>query len=51
LIQIDAMCEAFNCLPGPGGLLDQDPYLIEGLFIVRAAKAEKNQPKGNKKKK
>lgn len=28
-IELGQMCETFQCLPGAGGLLDQDPYLLK----------------------
>lgn len=33
-------CEVFGCLPNDGGLLDQDPYLIEGMKRVMAGRAK-----------
>lgn len=41
LIELAYTCEAFNTLPGPGGLLDQDWYLVEGLRMVKLAQAER----------
>lgn len=27
------ICKEFKCLPGPGGLLDQDPQLVEAFVL------------------
>jgi hypothetical protein len=38
----------FNALPGAGGILDQNPYLMHGMAIViqaRQARYEKDHPK------
>lgn len=43
LANITGMCEAFNCLPKPGGLFDQDVVLIEGMRIVKQAKSERER--------
>jgi hypothetical protein len=40
-MELTAMCETFNCLPGAGGLLDQDPLFIFMIREVRVAQAEK----------
>jgi hypothetical protein len=37
------MCQAFNCLPKPGGVLDQDWLLIEGMQYVLKAQADKQE--------
>jgi hypothetical protein len=37
-VELASMCRAFSCLPGSGGLLDQDWYLLEltkcGLIVL-----------------
>lgn len=37
------MCEMFNALPGPGGLLDQSAELIAKMQLVILAKQEKHE--------
>jgi len=37
---ITAMCKVFSSLPGPGGVLDQDPYLMEAMMLVQEAHNE-----------
>jgi hypothetical protein len=40
-MRITNMCKALNCLPGPGGLLEQDSYvmwLVESTLIVQNEK-------------
>jgi hypothetical protein len=34
-------CDSFQALPSPGGILDQDPYLLNGVLLVREARDEK----------
>ncbi len=43
LINITNTCQAFNCLPSPGGLLDQDSYLVHGMQLVLEAQAERQK--------
>jgi hypothetical protein len=42
-IELTSMCEIFHCLPGPGGLLDQDPKLLYMMREVIFAKGEKSK--------
>lgn len=35
------LCTTFRCLPGPGGLLEQDSYMIWLLTLYLEAKAER----------
>lgn len=37
------MCQHFSCLPQAGGVLDQDPLIMELLMIVARARAEKEK--------
>lgn len=37
------MCSEFHSLPGPGGLLDQDSYIMYGLQAISIAVAEKEK--------
>lgn len=51
MIRITSMCRAFNCLPGPGGLLQQDSYLMDGMgFVVEAVneREELEQKRGSR---
>jgi len=44
------MCHDYGALPGPGGILDQDSYIIYGLQAISQAYAElekKNSGRGN----
>lgn len=41
LINLANMCQSLYCLPGPGGLLDQDSYVINCIMLVFAAQGEK----------
>jgi uncharacterized membrane protein len=41
-IQITTLCQALNCLPGPGGLLQQDSYIMYGVEAVLIAQAKKH---------
>jgi uncharacterized membrane protein len=41
LIELYYMCETFHALPGAGGILDQDSYLMYGLLLVASAVQEK----------
>jgi hypothetical protein len=46
---ITALCKQLHCLPGPGGLFQQDPYLIDGISLVLDAlneRQEKEQQRG-----
>jgi len=51
LIQITSLCKQLNCLPGPGGLLQQDPYLIEGMNFVMLAMHEREELEAKRRKK
>jgi hypothetical protein len=47
-IRITNMCRALNCLPGPGGLLDQDSYimwLVESTLVVQNEKEQQELAK------
>ena len=37
------MCQAFQCLPDAGGLLDQDSTLMQKIAIVYSAQQEKEK--------
>ena len=37
------MCSEFHCLPGPGGLFDQDSYVVYGLQAISMAVAEREK--------
>lgn len=37
------MCQRFNCLPGPGGVLEQDGYILMGVGIAIDALNEKEK--------
>lgn len=39
-IELYDMCQAFNCLPRAGGMLDQDPSLMQALRMVGVARFE-----------
>lgn len=41
LINLANLCATMYCLPGPGGLLDQDSYLINGIMLVLQVQGEK----------
>ena len=41
LIIITNLCQTLHCLPGPGGLFNQHPYLVEGMKLVLMAQNEK----------
>lgn len=43
LINIDNFCQRYSCLPRPGGLLNQDGRLMEGLSHVANAWGEKQE--------
>lgn len=47
-IELATMCEIFHCLPGPGGLLDQDPLLLDMMRTVMQAKGEKAEAEGKR---
>ena len=40
-IRIAQMCRRFNCLPGPGGLFEQDGYVMMGVGLAIDAIAER----------
>ena len=42
-VAIAEMCQVFQCLPDPGGLLDQNPGLMNRLAIVYKAQADKDK--------
>lgn len=48
LIEITSMCELFQTLPSPGGLLDQDAELVSGMQFVLLAKQERNEQEAEK---
>ena len=35
------MCDTFGALPNAGGVLDQDSYLLQGMYFVKLAKDER----------
>lgn len=37
------MCQTLHCLPGPGGLFDQDAMLMQILQFVLYAQGEKQE--------
>jgi len=43
LVKLTSLCRILNCLPGPGGLLQQDPYLVDGMAFVIEAMNEKEE--------
>jgi hypothetical protein len=43
LIGIANMCQHLHCLPGPGGLLDQDSFLVYGMDLVVDAQNAKQE--------
>jgi hypothetical protein len=49
-IEMTQLCQALNCLPGPGGLLQQDSYYVWMMQIVLHAEAEKAQREQERKK-
>ena len=42
-VGIANMCRRFNCLPGPGGLFEQDGYIMMGVGLALDAIAEREQ--------
>jgi hypothetical protein len=48
-VRIAVMCQRFNCLPGPGGVLEQDAYIMMGVGIALDALAEKQKLEQDKK--
>ena len=40
-INMATFCEAYHCLPRPGGYLDQDPVELNVLMAVQGAYAER----------
>jgi len=40
-IELGSMCRALQCLPGPGGLMDQDAYLLKLVEYYMMAASEK----------
>ena len=49
-MEITALCRTFHCLPSSGGLLQQDPYLVEGMSYVVEAMNEREQKEAAKNK-
>jgi hypothetical protein len=45
---VTTMCKTLGVLPSAGGILDQDPYWVEGMSIVLEAFAEKEQKEAKK---
>lgn len=43
LAEITVLCETLHCLPRPGGLFDQDAYLVLGMQAVLVARNEKQE--------
>lgn len=43
LISIANVCQHLHCLPSPGGLLDQDSFLVYGMDLVVDAQEAKNE--------
>lgn len=37
------MCEALKCLPSPGGLYDQDSFIVFGMNLVVDAQGKKRE--------
>lgn len=37
------MCQHLHCLPGPGGLLDQDSFFVEVMDMVVDAQGVKQE--------
>ena len=48
LLSITNLCQTLHCLPGPGGLFDQHPYLIEGMKLILMAQNEKAEMESNR---
>lgn len=42
-IELAVLCETFHCLPAAGGLLDQDPLLMNMIKEVLIAQREKSE--------
>jgi len=45
-MEIAQMCEKLHCLPGPGGLLEQDAYyvyMLQSVYNARAQREEKDR--------
>lgn len=38
---ITNLCQAFGCLPSPGGLFDQDSYIVYLMQCVSIAQSER----------
>ena len=48
-IEMANFCEAYHCLPRPGGYYDQDPVDVQVMLAVQEAYAERrNKDRGNK---
>ena len=41
--EVLGLCEALHCLPKPGGLFDQDAYMVMGLQAMLVARFEENK--------
>ena len=42
-MEVTFLCKELHCLPGPGGLLDQDPYMVKLLKAGLSALHEKEE--------
>lgn len=47
-MKITFLCKSLRCLPGPGGLMQQDPYLIDGVTMVLEAINERREKDSNR---
>ncbi len=47
-MRIAFLCKQLRCLPGSGGLFQQDPYLIDGITFVLEAINEKEAKEAKK---
>lgn len=45
---VTSICKALGVLPSAGGVLDQDPYWLEGMSIVLEAMAEREKKEATK---
>lgn len=50
LINMDLACQRYSCLPGPGGLLNQDSRIVTGLLLVADAFGRKEKREYDKQK-
>lgn len=44
------LCKTFNCMPEPGGVLDQDAWWMDFFNECIKAESEKIETEGNRKK-